>query len=208
MRKETFAVICAVLALSVTVALSKKLEIISDFFSFSSNAQIIEQNPNAATQNEAAENATPDYILFEILFQLTKALDRAAARLETKGASGKIWSEYFERHAGLSKQQANLLRNAADDFYRDVEPMHRQAEQIIAQQRKARANGQPPTPPPGELNALQHQRQAIALRHRDRLRDLVGSAAFERLRQLIENQGNNTPPFDPAELQILRQQTD
>lgn len=211
MKKKTIAVICAVLALTVTVALSKNSETISDFFSFSSNAQTTEQEPSGnsvvTAENNATKSTTPDYILFDMLFHLTKTLDRAAERLEAEGKSGRIWSEYFERHAGLSRQQANMLRNAADDFYRDVEPVHRRAGQIIAQQRDARANGQPPTPPPLELNALQQQRQAVALRHRDRLRDLVGSEVFERLRQLIQNQGNNTPPFDPTGLQMFRQQT-
>lgn len=211
MKKKIITLICVVLALTVTVALSKNSETISNFFSFSSNAQTLEQEPGGnlgvTSQNDAATNTTPDYILFDMLFHLTKALDRAAARLEAEGKSGRIWSEYFERHAGLSRQQANMLRNAADDFYREVEPTHRRAGQIIAQQRNARTNGQPPTPPPSELNALQQQRQAVALRHRDRLRDLVGSEVFERLRRLIENQGNNTPPFDPSILQTVRQQT-
>jgi hypothetical protein len=210
MKKKIIVLLCAALALTVTVALSKNSETISDLFSFRTNAQTPEQNPaensDVTDQKGVTDSTTPDFILFDLLFHLTKTMDQAAARLEAEGKSGRIWSEYYERHAGLSRQQANKLRQAADNFYREVEPVHRRAAQIVAQRRNSHANGQPPPLPSPELNALQKQRETIALRHRDRLRNLVGDEAFERLRQLMIQKPDSTtppPPLKPSRLQML-----
>lgn len=213
MKKRIAVITAAVLLATAAAALSKNQEFIAKYLNSSANAQAIEPESPAltdlTTENNFISAATPDHIVFDMLFHMTKRLDEAAARLETQGRSGRIWREYFERHAGINMQQANLLRQVTNDFYRDVSPIHQQAMQIIIVRRNARAAGLPPTTTPPELSALQLQRQIIALRHRDRLSNLLGNEAFERLRQAMLRPpgGSNQPPFDMNELQLLREQT-
>lgn len=209
MKRIIIAAVCAALTVTTTVALAKNSETIFNFFNFNAQAQIVEQQPaetsNVTAQNTVPNAPAPDYATFDMLFNLVHTFDEAAAKLESQGKSGKIWSEYIERHANLNKQQIALLRQVADEFNRGVEQTHKQAMQIIADRQAARANGQPATPPP-QLAALQLQRQAIALRHRDRLQTLVGAEILERLRHVLAPSANSSvQSFNPADSQTFEE---
>lgn len=167
------------------------------------------EEQSAPVQINNVDRQTPDYVFFDMLFNLVRSLDEAAAKLESEGTSGRIWSEYLEQQAGLSRQQVNKLRQAADEFNRAVEPTHRQAMQIINERMAAATSGQRPTPPPPpQLLALQQQRQTIAVAHGNRLQAQLGAEVVERLRRaLTQNSSGDAQPLSPAERQLLHEQS-
>lgn len=163
---------------------------------------------NVPVQINNVDRQTPDYVFFDMLFNRVKSLDEAAAKLESEGKSGRIWSEYFQRQAGLSSQQVNKLRQVADEFGRAVDPTHRQAMQIINERRATGTNGQRPAPPSPQLLALQQQRQTIASNHGNRLRVQLGAEVVDKLRELLtqNSSGSDAQPLSPAERQLLHEQ--
>lgn len=166
---------------------------------------------NVPVQINNIDRQTPDYVFFDMLFNRVKSLDEAAAKLESEGMSGRIWSEYLERRAGLSRQQVDKLRQVADEFNRAVEPTHRQAMRIINERRATVTSGQRPAPPSPQLLALQQQRKTIALAHGNRVKTLLGAEIVEQLRQLlIQKTTGGTQALSPssAESQLLQEQLD
>jgi hypothetical protein len=213
-------IIVAFLVVSVTsaVALATSSETIAKVFNLDTKSKIEEQvrtksidfSNSTETQSSAIKinnlnNQTPDYVFFEMLFNRVKALDEAADKLESQGRSGKIWREYLQQRAGLNNQQASKLRQAADEFFRAVEPTHRQAMQIINQARANATSGQRPAPLPPQLLTLQQQRQTLALTHGVRLQTALGAEILERLRQLFtQNSSGAAQPLTSADDQFFQ----
>ncbi|MDQ3798463.1 MAG: hypothetical protein M3384_03340 [Acidobacteriota bacterium] len=204
--------VCAILLSAASFALSKNSEKVFNFFESNAGAETLNQKSletaNKTTQGSLPNNPASDYVLFEMLFNSVKAHELSAAKLESEGKSGRIWREYFQNRAGLTTEQLNILRQTANEFMQAVEPTHRAAKEIINQRRAERANGQAPTPAPPQLVALQHQRQAIALTHRNRLQGMLGNEAFEQLRQFLRrntSSGNGMQTSNFAEYQSLLQ---
>jgi hypothetical protein len=179
------------------LAFDKPTQIAKRIFGFASQAQTTKQqnSPTAKTQSDSIQetvtnNSMPDYVVYDVLFNMVKVFDREAAKLESEGKSGKIWSEYFKRESDLTDEQVATLRKVADEFAVEIEPNRTRAMQIIKETRAAFPNGkikEGDVPPPlsNELIALQQQRQEIALRYRDRLQNLLGNEVFGQFSQDI-----------------------
>ena len=159
--------------------------------SFAKNAV---QKADAAikeNQQTAVQNAPPDYVVYDVLFNTVKMLNGESAKLEAEGKNGKLWDNYFEKREGLTREQIAALRQVADEYTRNLEPIHTQAMKIIAERRAVYENGsipegKQPLPPSEELGKLESQRQQLALQHRDRLQQVLGEESFAQFNQAIK----------------------
>lgn len=227
MKKSIIVVMCVVLSFTGMIVLAKNSDTVTNFFETTKNVKdaapnfIKPSNQEISAQNTARQNTLmlkepetiigsnvpnnqiPDNIFFDMLLNTVKSMDEAAANLEKQGKSGNIWSKYFEREAGLTAQQVALLRQVANDFNREAEPIHRRAMQIINERRASHVTGQKPLAPSPEIALLQIRRDAVALRHRDRLQILLSSEVIERLRRVLEQNNDASQPLTDAERQMF-----
>jgi hypothetical protein len=206
-KKQILMTLCVVVLTTSVLAFDKPTQIAKRIFGFVSQAQATKQqnSPTAKMQNDTIQevvtnNSMPDYVVYDVLFNMVKVFDREAAKLESEGKNGKIWSEYFKHESGLTGEQVATLRKVADEFAVEIEPNRTRAMQIIKEARGAFPNGKikerdVPPPPSNELIALQQQRQEIALRYRDRLQNLLGNEVFGQFSQYLQQNFVNNMRF-------------
>ncbi|MBA3634405.1 MAG: hypothetical protein H0W58_16595 [Acidobacteria bacterium] len=109
MEKSNIVVVIFALLITGAVVLAQKSATVADFFAATKNVTIAGSKPtdvssqsdslqnNAAIKQSAAEvesnvlnSQTPDYIFYDMLFNMVKSFDSAAARREANGGSGRI----------------------------------------------------------------------------------------------------------------------
>lgn len=211
MRKSIIVMLGFAFLIAGAVVLAQKSETVANFFVATKNVAIADEQPTASnnpiTKQPVAEvernvlnSQTPDYIFYDMFFNMVKSFDSAAER---RGANGGIWREHIRRKTGFNDQQMIIIRRVTNDFFSAARPIHQQAMQIINQRRSARAGRQPPFVASPELQTLQLQRNAIALTFRDRLQNLLGSEAIARLRQTIQQNYGVPQTFSDAEQQLF-----
>jgi hypothetical protein len=207
MKGKIIVAFCILLTVIGTVIFAKNSETVIDSSNTVTSVNTIHQKLNEAITTQVKENTMntppPDYRVFDMIFNLVKSLDEAAAKLESQGKSGNIWRKYFEREAGLTAQQVAILRQVANDFAREVAPVHRRAMQIVNERRASGATTRKPFPPSPELATLQTQRDAIALRNGNRLQTLLSPEIIELLRRVLEQNHNDTNPLTDDEQQLF-----
>jgi hypothetical protein len=194
MKKRTTLVIGIAVGILCVIApfvLASKSN--SGSLDYSKMPQATSPLPDGPIRNESI----PDYITYDQLFRLVRQIDEQAAKLAAEGVDNKIWSEYFQREAGLTKVEADALRQTANEFQSQIEPIDGQANDIIYKLRSAYPSGQIPSgvqvpPPPPELTQLQEQRNQIALNMRDVLNNRLGLTTADRFALFVQqNIANN-----------------
>jgi hypothetical protein len=96
----------------------------------------------------------------------------------------------YKRQAELNDDQALALEETAKDCQREVAEQDAKAQTVIQAFRENMSKekaGKTPPAPPQELLDLQQERDAIILRHRDRLRAALGEEAFGRFTEAAKN---------------------
>ena len=126
----------------------------------------------------------PDEVALEIFLARVMSLERAAAKAEAKGESGKLWRNYLERH-GFTDNEANAIRYIASEFVREILPLHQKALDIIKTGRAVASRGGSRQIPP-ELAAMQQERNALATRYKNRLQQQLGSETVEKIKVLMQ----------------------
>lgn len=211
MKKPIIGMLGFALLIAGAVTLAQKSKTVAKFFAAVADEQPTESNsqtvvapiikqPVAKVERNVLNSQTPDYVFYDMFFNMVKSFDSAAER---RGANGGIWREHIRRRTGFNDQQMIVIRQVTNEFYSAVRPVHLQAMQIINQRRAARATAQPPFAASPELQTLQLQRNAIALTFRDRLQNLLGSEAIARLRQTIQQNYGVPQTFTDAEQQLF-----
>lgn len=138
----------------------------------------------------SAVEAIPDQVLYDSLFRMDVSFRRKALEQELTGQPVTSFKTYFKDSANLTDEENEILRQTAIDFVQEIVPIDTQARQITANFREQYLYGEVPAggevaPPPAELGDLQNRRNEIVLRQRDKLSDLLGKAAFEKLDEFI-----------------------
>lgn len=119
-----------------------------------------------------ASGGIPEHIYYGQVFSLL-------AKLKNKAD--------YEEKARLTEEEAATLDQIAADCERETAAVDAKAQAIIKvfTERWSSAKASQPLPP--ELIELQHQRDAIPLHHRDRLRTALGEDAFARFTAASKN---------------------
>ncbi len=126
----------------------------------------------------------PSHILYDQLFRLVINFRKKAEEQRLTGESVTSLKDYFKDEAKLTDSQNQKLEQLAIEYLQEVEPIDRQARQIIDQLRRQFQDGwvnegQQVPPPPIELAALQEQRNALAVSYQEKLQELFGKDDFE-----------------------------
>jgi hypothetical protein len=137
-------------------------------------ALVTQLEPRAKPSAQRSEEI-PEHIFYGEVFSLLAELKNIAD---------------YQREAALSDYEASFLEEIATDCAGDVARQDAKAEAFInAFRRRMRRSlgGKRPQPVPAELTELQKERDAIALRHRDRLRKALGEDAFKRFTEAAKS---------------------
>lgn len=150
------------------------LVLISGAIVFSTQEQ--ELKPSGSPQNPTAwplqkgEAGVPDHIFYDHVFN-------SILRLKNP--------QDYKNEAGLDDTEVRLLARVAEECVRDLAQQDEKAMVLIKAFRartKSLKPGNALPPPPAELKAMQKTRNAIVLRHRDRLRTLLGDTKLDQFK--------------------------
>ncbi|MFN0139438.1 MAG: hypothetical protein ACKVQW_05045 [Pyrinomonadaceae bacterium] len=151
-----------------------------------------------------AESTVPDYVLYDSLFRMDLSFRRKALEQQLTGQPVTSLQHYFKNSANLTDEENEVLRLTAIEFLEEIEPIDTRARQLTAEIREQYLYGEVPAggevaPPPAELGDLQDRRNEIVLQKREKLSELLGKDAFEKLdkfmhKEFAENfQANGEP---------------
>lgn len=223
MKKLIFASICVALACFTAFALAKnslvttyllgintavESENLKDADQVSTNnLENLSSEPAIANQTTiVSKDQLPDHIFFDMILNTVLSMDKAAAKLEAEGKSGKIWKKFFEREGSLTESEVAILRKIAADFEQEVTPIQSRALQIITERRAARTAGQRLPRLPDEIKSLQSRRDAVSLRYGIRLQNELGVELIKKLRILLEKNTHGSEKLSDTERLELHNQ--
>lgn len=141
------------------------------------------------TDPKSKNEPISDEVTVEMFLVRVTSLERAAAKAEAKGESGKLWRNYLERH-GFTDNEATAIHSLANEFVREILPLHQKALEIIKNGRAAMNRGGSLQLPP-ELARMQQQRNALATRYKNRLQEQFGNETLEKAKLLMPQNAKN-----------------
>jgi hypothetical protein len=144
------------------------------------------QSPEQQAQNISA----PPQVIYSALFHHVVAVQEQAEAEERQGKDASSLRSVFREKADLSEVQAHLLNVIAADCVREVAAQDARAQQVIKAFKVRFPPGRLPPgvklpPPPTELKLMQHERDAMILRARERLRLALGEEEFQRFEGFV-----------------------
>jgi hypothetical protein len=140
------------------------------------------------TYERTTKHQIPDYVLYDKLFRMVNSLKKKAQLPETAVEKAVALNDYFKQRANLTDEENQILQNTALEFMREVAPVDNRAGAVITEARQNRLNkAAGEQTPPAELVNLQEQRNALALRYRDRLKEALAADAFTRFDEFVQD---------------------
>jgi hypothetical protein len=160
------------------------LTVVATTLAFGSQLQIAKNLFGFEPQTEAQ---LPAHVLYDRFFRMAVSLKRKAEAEKANTEKSAGAAKYFKNRANLNDSEDQILQNLADEYVRELIPIDSQARAIIVQTRQKFPNGIVPRdqPPPPGLVHLQEQRDALALRYRDRLKESLGAEGFDKFDKFI-----------------------
>ena len=170
---------------------------------FSGQMQSAKQSITTTTTTSNGNPQIPTSVLYDQMFRIIISFRRRATIQKLKGERITLMKTYFKEEANLTDQENEILEQVATDFIVAAQPIDDRAGELIAQGRSAFPdnivpNGQIVPPPPKELGVLQADRNELAMKHRDKLSELLGSDSFSKLDNFV--QGNFASKFQTVPL--------
>ncbi|MGH9481722.1 MAG: hypothetical protein ACRD1L_06485 [Terriglobales bacterium] len=132
----------------------------------------------------------PEPVLYRLLFKAAVALDQGARRREAAGKDPGPMREFYARHGGMNLGENGIVFQVAAEATAAESADVAQQKKLIAEWRAAMRQhvlgaGPLPAPPLPQLQQLQADRDAIAMRERDQLHQMLGDDGFYRLEVYI-----------------------
>lgn len=185
-KKSTIFVIAAVLVAVAILTFSSQMN---------SAGQI-------SAQNNLPEIA--DSTVYRHLFRHVAAFKAKAEELERQGGNATHFRGFFKRKAELSDAQAQMLDEIASQCALEIKAIDERAIPIIEAYKANYPNGQvphgqPPLPPPAELQLLTLERNTLVLRKQNELRTAFGDEEFGRFQEFVRN--NIVPNVNPVSIE-------
>lgn len=177
MTRTKYLAVAFVLAVAISaIVFASQPELTGSLFSSKANAQ--------------ASSQIPSHILYDQVFRLTISFRRKAEIQQLTGETVTSLPNYFKEEAQLTEQENEILQQVALEFLQEMQPVDDRAVVLIAEAWEAFPDGVVPegqnVSQPPELFGLQEQRNALALRYRDRLNDLFGSKRFGKFDVFVQ----------------------
>ena len=152
----------------------------------------INKNENISFSKEQEQRVVPEEILWQMAFSLPQRIDREAAKLNQEGKDDSIWTGYITRQAKLSVENETVFRITAANFYEEVAPIDREANNLIKEIRTKFPDGKADPKnlplPPAELGELQKKKNEVVLRYRDSFKAAVGDQPFAEFKGFLDNE--------------------
>jgi hypothetical protein len=157
----------------------------------SAPAQSFENNPALVLPEKPAPvKEVPQTVLWHMIFSLSRMTEQEAKKLNQQGRNGDAWSQYFIKRGVLSAASEKTFKQTAAAYLKDLEPIDRRAKEVTDAMRAEYPKGLIKDPknmplPPAELGALQQQKNALVLRHRDAFKNAVSPESFNKFSDFL-----------------------
>ena len=144
----------------------------------------------AETENNVSGSAEiPDYFLYDKFLRITQKLKNLSDSTPPPDPRGVGLRNYFSRQIGLTDEENVLVGDLAAEYERELAPINAEANLIITKTRdEYKGKKWQDNPPPPELVELQNQKNDLALRYRDRLKENLGDETFAKIDRFITNE--------------------
>lgn len=128
----------------------------------------------------------PEAVLYRLLFKTANSLGVAASKREAGGRDASPLRQFYARHAAMNPGENDIVFQVAAEAAAAEAADVAVERNLIAQYRAARqayalSAGPEPASPLPQLQQLQADRDAVALRARGQLHNLLGDDGFDRL---------------------------
>lgn len=135
----------------------------------------------------------PENVLYESIFRLEKRNQVNKRKQVRDGTPEDDPKSLFKKRFDLTDEEDKALRQIAEEFNQNVQPIDARAREITDALRQQYQNGKATEqselpPPPAELAELQERRNAIVLEHRDKLKASVGTEGFGSIDEKVKSE--------------------
>lgn len=194
MRRRLTIIALFVVALSTSAVVFGKRSV-NDKRAFDKHAAVVQERDRNLPAAQPA--LIPEHVSYGSFFNRIIAIQQKATGRPDASAVGQVIRTSIEREANLSGAQILALNNIAFACVQELRQQDERAGRIIAAFRARYPQriippGESPPPPPVELKVLQEERNAIILRARDRLRQVLGVEAFNRLDGILKRRSSGS----------------
>jgi cell division protein ZapA (FtsZ GTPase activity inhibitor) len=149
------------------------------------------QSQQAQQKEKLNRPEMPERILYRHLFRHAAEFKRKGDEAEKEGKDATNFRRFFKNKAELDNAQARALDEVAENCDREMRQLDERAKALLAGVRAQYPDGQlpagqAPPRPPAELRQLSEERDAVVLRARDRLREVLGEGEFKRFDKFVK----------------------
>jgi hypothetical protein len=141
-----------------------------------------------------------DHIVYGMLLHHAFVFSQQAEQAERAGKhdSAHAYRTVFKNDAELTDAQSRLLNEIASECEQAVKEQDARAKVIIDARRQHFKETGKVLPPSEELKAMQEERNAIILRHRDKLRAGLGEREWARFSEFVQHRVASTITVTPV----------
>jgi hypothetical protein len=126
-----------------------------------------------AVERKASETEISEKMLWRIVFDFKKKIEEKGAEANSKGERGTLYSNYLIRQGPLSAENDQILKQKSQQYFLEVDPLIQNARTIRENYDKTKDKSLL-----DQVKGLQRQRDEIALRLRDEIKQAFGEEAF------------------------------
>ncbi|HEY0098515.1 MAG TPA: hypothetical protein VGB76_06130 [Pyrinomonadaceae bacterium] len=151
-----------------------------------------QQQPQPQANVPEPQANVPEHVVYWHIFHHHNFLNRKADEAQRMGKAEEATRlrGFYKREAKLDEGQDAALGQIALEVENEVEVLDAQAKRVIDAAREKTPGGalkkdEAIPPPPRELAALQERRNAAILKARNRLKSMLGDAAFDEFQGFV-----------------------
>ncbi len=144
-----------------------------------SRSTVVQTRRNSGAIGREIE--TPEYFLWSVLFRQPEKYEKLAEAARQRGKSDALWTDGFVRKTKLSPENAEIFKEKAMEYSKELLPVTERSREIGLQYKLARESRKRV---PNDLalrkekSELQDKRKEIALKYRDEFRKAIDEEAF------------------------------
>ncbi len=150
---------------------------------------VIQTSRNSVSNGREIE--TPEHILWGVIFRYPEKFERLAEAARQRGKSDALWTGGFVRKTKLSLENAEIFKEKAMEYSKEMLPVTERSREIGLQYKLARESGKRVPNDKAlrkELSELQEKKKELALKYRDEFRKAIDEEAFTAFEEWLKTE--------------------
>lgn len=150
---------------------------------------VIQTSRRSASNGREIE--TPEHILWGVIFRDPEKFEKRAETARQRGKSDALWTDGFIRKTKLSLENAEIFKEKAKEYSKELLPVTERRQEIGLQYKLARESGKRLPEDLAlrkELSELQEKRKELALKFRDEFHKAIDEEAFKAFEEWLKTE--------------------